>query len=454
MSLAIEELWGIPKAWAWTSINGIGDVVGGGTPSTKEQSYWGNDVNWISPSDLSGRHEKSIERGAKGLSELGLLNSSAKVLPKGSVLFSSRAPIGYVAIASGPVATNQGFRSLVPANGVDNEFVYYYLRASKQLAQSRASGTTFLELSGSAFAALPIPIAPLNEQRRIVAKIEEQFSELDKGVESLKTAQQQLKAYRQAVLKHAFEGKLTADWRAKSPGHDWMHGRFGNYFRLQGGYAFKSDDYCDDGVPLIRIGDIQSDRVAPSERTALLPASYLEDNPSFVVMDGDILVAMSGATTGKFGIYTGQQRSLLNQRVGRVLARESKIEIPRELVWYFLTLSQPEILRRAYGGAQPNISSKGIEDLDFKFPGSKEEMILLVSRLETALSRNDKTFEMISAELSRSEALRQSVLKRAFSGQLVPQDPNDEPASVLLDRIKAEKANAATGAKKKKDHAA
>lgn len=116
------------------------------------------------------------------------------------------------------MATNQGFKSIVPSSGVFNEYVYYYLKGSKQLAEKRASGTTFLELSGKAFGALPFPLPPTNEQHRIVAKIEALFSELDKGIESLKTAREQLKVYRQVVLKHAFEGKLTARWREENMG--------------------------------------------------------------------------------------------------------------------------------------------------------------------------------------------------------------------------------------------
>ena len=211
-----EELWKIPKSWRWCAIKDLGAVIAGGTPASKEPSYWGGSINWISPADLTGYRSKTISRGAKFLTEKGLKNSSAKVMPVGSVHFSSRAPIGYVAISSEPMSTNQGFKSLVPSEDVFNEYVYYYLKGSKQLAEKRASGTTFLELSGKAFGALPIPLPPLEDQKRIVAKIETLFSELDKGIESLKTAREQLKVYRQAVLKHAFEGKLTAQWREEN----------------------------------------------------------------------------------------------------------------------------------------------------------------------------------------------------------------------------------------------
>ena len=208
--------WQIPVDWEWTSLSRIGKIVAGGTPSTKDSTYWADEISWITPADLAGYSAKMIKKGAKSISQIGLENSSAKVMPVGSVHFSSRAPIGYVVINSEPLAANQGFKSLVPAPDISSEFVYYYLMASRDYARKYASGTTFLELSGKAFGNLPIPIAPENEQRRIVSKIEELFSELDKGVESLEKAKEQLKLYRQAVLKHAFEGKLTAQWREEN----------------------------------------------------------------------------------------------------------------------------------------------------------------------------------------------------------------------------------------------
>jgi len=203
----------VPEGWVEVKIRDLGEVVSGGTPSTKNPDYWSNEIAWISPVDLSGYTKKYISHGKKSISRAGLENSSAKLMPAGSILFSSRAPIGYVAIASGDISTNQGFKSLVASQHIFGEYIYYYLKASKQLAEEYASGTTFKELSGKAFANLPVPLPPIAEQQRIVDKIEELFSDLDSGINSLKTAQQQLKVYRQAVLKWAFEGKLTAQWR-------------------------------------------------------------------------------------------------------------------------------------------------------------------------------------------------------------------------------------------------
>lgn len=219
-----KTLWELPVSWEWTEIKSLGEIVSGGTPSTKEHSYWGDEVNWISPSDLTGYSHKRIKKGAKNLTEKGLKNSSAKVMPKGSVHFSSRAPIGYVVISEEPLSTNQGFKSLVPSRGIFNEYIYYYLKASKQLAEKHATGTTFKEISGTAFGKLPIPIAPANEQKRIVTKIEELFEKIDEGEDYLKKiipySNQALglsSALRQSILKQAFSGNLVAQDPADEP---------------------------------------------------------------------------------------------------------------------------------------------------------------------------------------------------------------------------------------------
>jgi type I restriction enzyme S subunit len=140
------------------------------------------------------------------------------MLPAGTILFSSRAPVGYVAIASNPVCTNQGFKSFVlRSENILSDYVYWWLKKSKELAESLASGTTFLELSGAKAKQIPIPIAPLEQQKRIVAEIEKQFSRLDEAVANLKRVKANLKCYKAAVLKAAVEGKLTEDWRKVHP---------------------------------------------------------------------------------------------------------------------------------------------------------------------------------------------------------------------------------------------
>ena len=153
--------------WREVAIGDIADIVGGSTPSTQDPDNFGGDIPWLTPKDLSGPHDRYIAQGARHLSQQGLDSCSAKLLPAGAVLLSTRAPVGYVAIAKNPIATNQGFRSLVVREGVSAEYLYYWLSAHTEELERHASGSTFRELSGSALKSIKLQLPPLGEQRRI-----------------------------------------------------------------------------------------------------------------------------------------------------------------------------------------------------------------------------------------------------------------------------------------------
>ena len=149
--------------WQISTISDLGAVVGGSTPSkTKPEYYTNNGIAWITPKDLSINKSKFISHGENDITELGLKNSSATVMPKGTVLFSSRAPIGYIAIASNEVTTNQGFKSVIPYSEIGTAFVYFFLKHSLPVIESAASGSTFKEISGSAMKNIPAIIPDRN----------------------------------------------------------------------------------------------------------------------------------------------------------------------------------------------------------------------------------------------------------------------------------------------------
>ena len=167
-----EKPFEIPDSWEWVRLEEIGSVIGGGTPKTKIIEYWDGTIPWITPADMKfiGKYAKG---GKRNISSLGLQKSSAQLMPKGTVLFSSRAPIGYIAIADNDISTNQGFKSIVPFDMRCNEYIYYCLQARLNDIKHRASGTTFKEISGAEFGKTMIPFPPIAEQHRIVVRIEE-----------------------------------------------------------------------------------------------------------------------------------------------------------------------------------------------------------------------------------------------------------------------------------------
>jgi len=170
-----EPPFSIPNSWAWARIGELGSVVGGGTPKSQDPCLWATDheIPWLTPADLYALREKRIGRGRRDITAAGLAGSSAQLLPEGTVLFSSRAPIGYVAIAANALATNQGFKSCVPYLSELADYLYWFLKQAGKAIDAAASGTTFKEISGGKFAEVLVPLPPLAEQRRIVARVEE-----------------------------------------------------------------------------------------------------------------------------------------------------------------------------------------------------------------------------------------------------------------------------------------
>lgn len=164
----------IPEKWKWVHLSAVGKIVGGGTPETSCPEYWEGNIPWITPADLGKQKTQTISRGTKSITQQGLDSSSAKLMPAGAVVYSSRAPIGYAAIAANPLCTNQGCKSLVPNHAViSSEWGYWCLIARTADIIFRASGTTFKEISGKGVGETWIPLPPLAEQRRIVARLSE-----------------------------------------------------------------------------------------------------------------------------------------------------------------------------------------------------------------------------------------------------------------------------------------
>ena len=160
-------------------IEDLGKVISGGTPSTKNERYWGGDIAWITPKDLSKHNSMFIFKGERGITEEGLKNSSEYTVPTGTVLFSSRAPIGYVAIAGKNLTTNQGFKNIVVNDENDNLFIYYLLKNNIKFIESHANGSTFKEISAKVFKNLEFDVPNLDTQRKI-SKI---LSTLDSKIE-------------------------------------------------------------------------------------------------------------------------------------------------------------------------------------------------------------------------------------------------------------------------------
>lgn len=381
-------------------ISEIGKIVSGATPKTSLPENYGGSIAWITPADLSGYQEKYISRGARNITQAGYDSCSTQLMPAGTVLFSSRAPIGYVAIAQNPICTNQGFKSIVPNESVDSEYLFYQLKYLRKQIQEMGSGTTFKEISAQTLGEVRIVVPSIPEQKRIVARIEELFSELDNGVETLQKTKQQLAVYRQAVLNDAFSqisqyipfGTITDSRLGKMLDKDKNTGTPRKYLRNINVRWF-SFDLLD--LLEMRIEDTEVDK--------------------YSVIKGDLVIC-EGGEPGRCAVWDAEEPIFYQKALHRV--RFADGSNPKFYMYYLWFAAQTGKLKAYFTGM-------GIKHLTgqslVKVPVptvNRIEQDDIVSSIECRLSMCDSIEKTVDTALQQAEAMRQSILKQAFEGRL------------------------------------
>lgn len=440
-----EVRWKLPENWEWAPAGEIARIVGGGTPSSKvTRNFTKVGIPWITPADLTGYKDAQISRGRRDLSEIGFASSGAQMLPLGSVLFSSRAPIGYCVIASNEVSTNQGFKSLVLYGGISPEYVRHYLISAKDYAESKASGTTFMELSGKRVAELVVPVSPLPEQRRIVAKVDGLTARTARARKELDRIPTLITRYKQRLLALAGDGTLTKRWREENAAADWSPTTIldvaSHTFDGPFGSNLKSVDYVAKGVRVVRLENIGSLRFIREKETYISKAKF-KSLERHKLEPGDVLFSSFIAEEIRVCQFPDDLPTAAINKADCFCVRPN----PKKCLSAFLAyrLASPrsydELKEAVHGATRPRISLTHLKKYEFELP-PLDEQAEIVRRIDSAFNWLDRMAADRAAAARLLAKLDSSILAKAFRGELVPQDPNDEPASVLLERIKAERA--------------
>lgn len=471
-----EQPHEVPENWVWTRLGSVTTVVGGGTPSSSVSAFYENgEIPWISPVDLSGYRDMYISNGRRNITQEGLANSSAKLMPKGTVILSSRAPIGYVAIAGNELSTNQGFKSFLPSPAFKSEYLYWYLIYSKDRLESYASGTTFLELSGSKAAQVEFALPPLPEQQRIVERIESLFVKLDQAKELAQNALDSFETRKAAILHKAFTGELTAKWRDDNGDFKYDILKSIEIQRLSfcksqkdrtnilnefksstpkselpnGWVCLKALLICDfitkgetptkfvsnkGEVPFLKVYNIRGNKLDFTYEPSFIPKDVHERMKRSKVYPNDVIMNIVGPPLQKVAIVSNEYSEWnINQAIA--IFRPVKDVIPKFLYYCLLCEDTLKTVLADTKGVvgQSNISLEQCRDLLIPVPPLIEQKEIV--RILDNLFENEEKAKELCDVIDNIEIMKKAILARGFRGELATNEPREESALELLKEV-------------------
>ena len=361
-------------------LSDVADIIGGGTPDTKKQEFWNGDIPWITPKDLSGYNYRYISNGERNITEKGLENSSARIIPQGSILLTSRAPIGYIAIAQNNLCTNQGFKSLILKENNSPLFFYYLLKNNIKYIINMSSGSTFPEISGSQVKNLEFNIPDLPTQEKIARVL----SSLDDKIELNNKINQNLEQQAQAIFKswfvdfEPFGGKMPKDWKV---------GKLGELAQITSGKR-----------PRLKQADKDD-----NFRIPIIGASTIMGYTNTVLYNEPILI------TGRVGTH-----GIINKYNKQCWPSDNTLVIKSKYYEYiYQQLKQIDFAGLNRGSTQPLITQKDLLDITIVIPTSQK-----VKEFEQFATQLNAYQDNLITENEKLKQLRDTLLPKLMSGEI------------------------------------
>ena len=429
----------LPKGWAWATLEEISEIILGQSPPSS---------TYNTNSEGLPFYQGKLEFGKLYPTPRKWCTAPKKVAERGDVFISIRAPVGPTNLCPEKSAVGRGLAAIRGLGGIQSFFILYLIRRFENEIANKGTGTTFNAITGNQLKNFEIPVPPLAEQHRIVAKLERLFSQLDAAVDSLKKAHAQLQRYRRSILKAAFEGELTRKRREGYSGElEPMSvseiSKQEGLPELPGRWVWTTLASCAEILDSQRVpinAKERTARISSKSESELYPyygatgqVGWIDD---YLFDEELVLLGEDGAPFLDFlkdTAYLIRGKSWVNNHA-HVLKAKTEISSNQFLCHYLNTFDYHGYLT---GTTRLKLNQSTMRKMPVPIPSLPEQQ-RIVLEIERCFSIVDKAETTITAELKRAEGLRQSILNYAFSGKLVPQDPNDEPAELLLARIKAE----------------
>jgi len=390
------------KEWKITRLDQCARIIGGSTPKTSVKEYWNGDICWTTPKDLSDLVTPYLEETPRRITKVGLDSCGAEILPEGSVLFSSRAPIGHVAINIVPMATNQGFKSFVPSpEKLDAKFLYYWLRKNRDYFNSIGNGATFKEVSKAVVSQVEILLPPIAEQKRIAAILDK--AEELRGLR--RKALEELDAIVQSIFLEMFGDPVTNSKK-------WKTGLLRTICDEINDCPHSTPVWTENGVICLRTSNLTRGSWNWNDTRFVSVETYHERSKRGYIKAGDIILSREG-TVGVAAIATSEMKICMGQRLVQVRPLASVLTSEFTLQHLLYVLAPARISMLMVGSTSQHLNVKELKDLKIPLPPFS---------LQREFARRVQTIERLKTihreSLAQLDALFTSLQHRAFRGEL------------------------------------
>ena len=419
----VEWLGEVPAHWGGLPLKVQFKVIGGSTPSPDEE-YWDGKITWVTPADLSSLPSLEVGASARQITEKGLGSCGATLVPSGSLVLSTRAPIGSLAIASVPLCTNQGCKSLVPYKEKKSRFFAYLLKNSTEALNVRGKGTTFLELSGDELSSFKVTVPPQDEQAHVARFLDQETARIDALVEEQKRLIELLKEKRHAVVSHAVTKGLDPDvpmkdsgveWLGEVPAH-WEVVRVKHAAKLESGHTPNKEkaEYWDGDIPWVSLNDskqlARSDYIGKTKYTiselGVANSSARLLPPRAVVFTRDATIGLSAITTKEMAV---------SQHLIAWVCRDDSV-IPEYLLLVFYAMKE-ELDRYTFGATIKTIGMPDVRSLSMSLPPLSEQKTVV----DYVFDKRDSLDGLIIEAQAASRLLverRSALISAAVTGKI------------------------------------
>ena len=416
----VEWIGEIPEHWGVKPLKRVFKIINGGTPSSSEESYWNGEIVWVTPNDLSKLTEACIVDSERKITQDGLHNCSARIVPKGSIVISTRAPIGYVAIAGVPLCTNQGCKSLVAINKVNPKYFYYWMHSISFYLNVLGQGTTFIELSNSSLSMVELLTPSINEQKAIANFLDQKTAVIDDLIADKEKLIELLQEKRQAIITEAVTKGFNPNARMKDSGSEWIS-------EIPEHWNLRRIKYLAN-VRNVKAVDSDNDK-------AYIGLENIESKTGKLLLNRNDEQQLIGETANIFkkgDVLFGKLRPYLAKCIiadfdGRctsellVLKTISYI-LPEYLHFFMLSPKFIDVVNSStYGAKMPRASWDFIGNLQIPLPSIKEQEEI-VEYLTKFISRIDDLISDINNQIQKLKDYRQSLISEAVTGKIDVRD--------------------------------